>query len=59
MSCPTCQNPSDAAFSPFCSKLCKNMDLLRWFKEDYRIPTSEPLTPEDETDLESPDIRYE
>jgi hypothetical protein len=54
-----CQNPSDAAFSPFCSKLCKNRDLLRWFKEDYRIPTSEPFTPEDETDLESRDTRYE
>ena len=31
---------------PFCSKVCKNIDLIHWFKEDYRIPTQEPLTDE-------------
>ncbi len=52
MSCPVCQNPVDKAFAPFCSKLCKNTDLLRWFKEDYRIPTQEPAIPDEEVDAE-------
>jgi endogenous inhibitor of DNA gyrase (YacG/DUF329 family) len=43
MSCPICQKPADPAFDPFCSRLCKNTDLLRWFKEEYRIPTEETL----------------
>lgn len=54
MSCPICQNPSDPIFTPFCSKLCKNTDLIRWFKEDYRIPTQEPLITNDEIDPEEP-----
>lgn len=46
MSCPICQNPVDKIYAPFCSKVCKNIDLIKWFKEDYRIPTQE--TPEEE-----------
>ena len=47
MSCPICQNPVDKDFAPFCSKVCKNIDLIKWFKEDYRIPTQEPVINED------------
>ncbi len=47
MSCPICQNPVNKDFAPFCSKMCKNIDLIKWFKEDYRIPTQEPITNED------------
>ena len=50
MSCPICQKPSDPIFAPFCSNLCKNTDLLHWFKEDYCIPTAEVIIEEDETD---------
>ena len=46
MPCPICQNPVNKTFAPFCSKVCKNIDLIHWFKEDYRIPTQEPLTDE-------------
>jgi endogenous inhibitor of DNA gyrase (YacG/DUF329 family) len=52
MSCPFCQKPADPVFAPFCSKLCKNTDLLRWFNEDYRIPTQEPVTEEDTDEVE-------
>lgn len=47
MSCPICQKPIDKVYAPFCSKVCKNIDLIKWFNEDYRIPTQE--TPESET----------
>lgn len=52
MSCPICQNPVDKTYAPFCSKVCKNIDLLKWFKEDYRIPTQEPVTNEEEREEE-------
>ena len=52
MSCPICQKPADPTFEPFCSRLCKNTDLLRWFKEEYRIPTEETLKEEGEADEE-------
>ena len=38
MPCPACQNPPHQDFAPFCSKLCKNRDLLKWLKEEYVIP---------------------
>lgn len=47
MPCPICQKPAVKDFAPFCSKVCKNIDLIKWFKEDYRIPTQEPVTDED------------
>ena len=50
MPCPICQNPVDKTFAPFCSKVCKNIDLIKWFKEDYRIPTQEPVAEEDGED---------
>ena len=44
MTCPICQNPSANDFSPFCSKTCKNIDLLSWLNEKYRVPSEEPIT---------------
>jgi endogenous inhibitor of DNA gyrase (YacG/DUF329 family) len=29
-------------FRPFCSPRCAQIDLGRWFAEDYRIPASAP-----------------
>lgn len=52
MLCPICSKPSDPKLEPFCSKTCKNIDLLRWFNEGYRIPTQEPVTEEGESDEE-------
>lgn len=51
-SCPICQKPSAQTFMPFCSKVCKNIDLIHWFRQDYRIPTQESATDEDTTSTE-------
>lgn len=37
--CPICAKPSVAAFRPFCSKRCADLDLGKWLDEGYRIPT--------------------
>ncbi|MBB2202950.1 DNA gyrase inhibitor YacG [Gluconacetobacter tumulisoli] len=36
--CPTCGRPAETAFRPFCSKRCADIDLGRWFSEQYRVP---------------------
>lgn len=41
MSCPVCGKPAEAAYRPFCSRRCADLDLGRWFNEDYRIPAEE------------------
>jgi uncharacterized protein len=51
--CPICGKPSVAAFDPFCSARCADVDLNRWLSGVYRIPTdeapkSESGAPEDE-----------
>mgnify|MGYP002725794547 CR=1 FL=1 len=39
--CPMCDKPESPEFRPFCSKRCADLDLGKWLKEDYRIPTNE------------------
>lgn len=39
--CPTCGARSVRAFRPFCSRRCADIDLGRWLKGNYRIPTEE------------------
>jgi uncharacterized protein len=39
--CPICGKPVDAKHRPFCSARCQTIDLGRWLKGDYRIPTTE------------------
>ena len=39
--CAICGKPADAKYQPFCSKRCADIDLGRWFKEDYRGQTEE------------------
>ncbi|GGF46668.1 hypothetical protein GCM10011611_61330 [Aliidongia dinghuensis] len=39
--CPICGEPADVLFKPFCSKRCTQIDLHRWFGENYRIETGE------------------
>ncbi len=36
--CPICNNQSVPDLTPFCSKGCKNIDLVRWMKGSYVIP---------------------
>lgn len=42
--CPICDAPSAAEFRPFCSRGCKDRDLLKWLGEGYRLPgrTADP-----------------
>ncbi len=45
--CPICGSPTVEAFRPFCSRRCADIDLGRWLKEGYRVPTEEaPDEPE-------------
>lgn len=39
--CPICGKPRDEKFRPFCSKRCADVDMGRWLKEGYAIPTEE------------------
>ncbi len=39
--CPTCEAPAQRRFRPFCSKRCQDLDLGRWLRGSYRIPTEE------------------
>ena len=36
--CPLCGKPPVKEHAPFCSRGCKDRDLLRWLDEGYRIP---------------------
>jgi endogenous inhibitor of DNA gyrase (YacG/DUF329 family) len=50
--CPICGKPADAAFSPFCSKRCSDIDLNRWLSGVYAVPVKEE---EDEDGARVPD----
>ena len=39
--CPTCGKSADTKYRPFCTKRCADIDLGRWLKEGYRVPTDE------------------
>jgi len=39
--CPICGKPTTAAHQPFCSARCANIDLGRWLKGNYSVPTEE------------------
>ncbi|WP_417462214.1 DNA gyrase inhibitor YacG [Kordiimonas sp.] len=36
--CPECGKPTVKDFRPFCSKRCADVDLGRWFNEEYTLP---------------------
>ena len=36
--CPLCGKPAADEHAPFCSRGCKDRDLLKWLGEGYRIP---------------------
>ena len=39
--CPLCHKPVDAAFKPFCSKRCADIDLNRWLSGVYAVPVKD------------------
>jgi endogenous inhibitor of DNA gyrase (YacG/DUF329 family) len=36
--CPVCGKPPQVAMRPFCSARCADVDLGRWFTEQYAVP---------------------
>ena len=36
--CPLCKQPAVADHAPFCSRGCKDRDMLQWLGDGYRIP---------------------
>jgi endogenous inhibitor of DNA gyrase (YacG/DUF329 family) len=52
--CPICRKPSQAEHQPFCSRGCKDRDLLQWLGEGYQIP-GDPVDPEAQSRLDRPD----
>ncbi len=49
-SCPLCGKPTAAAFKPFCSKRCADIDLNRWLSGVYAVPAKD----EEDEDGERP-----
>jgi endogenous inhibitor of DNA gyrase (YacG/DUF329 family) len=49
------QRPMEAPWAPFCSQRCKDVDLGRWLRGDYRIPEDRPEpSPEQAPDADGP-----
>lgn len=50
--CPTCGKndtwQKDNLYRPFCSERCRLIDLGEWAKENYKVPTEDPVDPLDE-----------
>ena len=42
MACPICDKETNAAFRPFCSKRCADVDLAKWLGSSYAIPSENP-----------------
>ncbi len=36
--CPGCRKPTSPDHAPFCSRGCRDRDLVAWFGEAYRVP---------------------
>lgn len=39
--CPICKSEAVAAYKPFCSKRCADIDLGKWFTEAYVVAGTE------------------
>ena len=35
--CPTCKNMPKEPFSPFCSKKCAELDLMKWLSDEHQF----------------------
>lgn len=46
--CPICGQPAQPQYRPFCSRRCADVDLGRWFSGQYRVPSAEIPSSEDE-----------
>lgn len=48
--CPICGKPRQADHAPFCSKGCRDRDLLQWLDQGYALPgpRAEPDIPDED-----------
>ena len=55
--CPLCGKPERPEHAPFCSRGCKDRDLLKWLGEGYRIagPPADDQPPLGRVDSEGDD----
>ena len=51
--CPLCGKPRVQDYRPFCSRGCRDRDLLNWLSDGYAIPGA-PVDPEA---LDTPETR--
>jgi endogenous inhibitor of DNA gyrase (YacG/DUF329 family) len=47
MACPICEKEADPKYRPFCSRRCADVDLGRWLKGSYAIPSDEDTAASD------------
>lgn len=50
MSCPICGEETHKSYRPFCSRRCADIDLGRWMKGTYAIPSEAPEDVEEALD---------
>jgi uncharacterized protein len=50
--CPICGKSTEAAYRPFCSRRCADVDLQRWFTGSYAVPAEEDESAPDEGSAE-------
>lgn len=46
--CPICGAPTESKYTPFCSRHCADVDLSRWLKGVYAVPSVENDLEEEE-----------
>lgn len=39
--CPICDKPVAPPHAPFCSRACRDRDLLQWLSDGYRLPAKD------------------
>jgi endogenous inhibitor of DNA gyrase (YacG/DUF329 family) len=52
--CPICRKLTEHEFRPFCSRGCRDRDLINWMDEGYRVPV-QPIEYEDEAPTPAPE----
>jgi len=61
MTCPICRKPTVAAYRPFCSRRCADIDLGQWLTGGYAVPDDAPSDPTPDTagkDAPPPRLRH-
>jgi len=47
--CPICRKPTEQEFRPFCSRGCRDRDLVNWLDEGYKVPVAPEEDPSHDT----------